>query len=73
MTVMITSSLFNVQFTCMILHNYSYSHDMKYLPWYSLSCYLLQDKDITPKEVALQKEEPFLFIIMEGTLDAPEE
>ena len=46
---------------------------MKYLPWYPLSCYLLQDKDITPQEVALQKEEPFLFIIMEGTLDAPEE
>jgi len=34
----------------------------------------LQDKDnITPKEVALQREEPFPFIIMEGTLDAPEE
>ena len=47
---------------------------MKHLPWYSLSCYLLQDKDITPKEVALQREEPFPFvIIMEGTLDAPGE
>ena len=46
---------------------------MKYLPGYFLSCYLLQDKDITPKEVALQREEPFPFIVMEGTLDAPED
>ena len=48
---------------------------MKYLPWYSLSCYLLQDKDthVTPKKVALQREEPFPLITMEGTLDAPEE
>ena len=53
----------------------SYQFDIKYLPWCSLSCYLLQDKDthVTPKEVAMQSEEPFPLIIMEGTLDAPEE
>ena len=56
----------------MISYNYSYSFDMKYLS-YSLSCYLIQDKDITPKEVALQREGPFPFIIVEGTLDAPED
>ena len=44
-----------------------------YLPRYSLSYYLLQNKDITPKEVALQREKPFPFTIMEGTLDASEE
>ena len=35
---------------------------------------LLQEKgDKSPKQVALEKKEPFPFIIMEGTLDAPEE
>ena len=37
---------------------------------------LLQEKGDTcksPKQVALEKKEPFPFIIMEGTLDAPEE
>ena len=35
--------------------------------------FLLQDKDRTPKQVALEREQPFPFIIMEGTLDAPGE
>ena len=51
--------------TAMITYMISYIHshyfDMKYLPWYSVSCYLLQDKDMTPKEVALQKGRTFSF------------
>ena len=43
-----------------------------------LNCYivllLLQEKgDKSSKQVALERKEPFPFIIIEGTLDAPEE
>ncbi|KAJ7387212.1 hypothetical protein OS493_004182 [Desmophyllum pertusum] len=35
--------------------------------------HFLPEKSKTPKQVALEREQPFPFIIVEGTLDAPEE